>query len=646
MDDTALFARLLLAPLVGFAINGLRFRARGAVFSGLIGTAAAAASCGAAVILISRLFGTQAPKEISAEFFQWISVGSLQVSARFVLDPVSAIMVMVITGVGTLIHLFSIGYMAQDNRPAKYFAYLNLFLFSMLLLVLGDGLLTMFIGWEAVGLCSYLLIGFWFTDREKATAGMKAFITNRIGDAGFLLGLFIVFTTFGTLQFTEIIGRVPDVPEAGWTGPITLACLFLFLGAVGKSAQIPLYVWLPDAMAGPTPVSALIHAATMVTAGVYMVVRLSPLYLAAPNALHVVAVVGALTAVFAATIGLLQNDIKKILAYSTVSQLGYMFLACGVGAFGAALFHLMTHAFFKALMFLGAGSVIHAMNGEQDITKMGGLQKQLPLTHLTFVAGWLAISGIPPFAGFFSKDEILSWSFSSPLGHKGLWVAGIVGSICTAFYMTRLMALTFWGKSRVSTSVHPHESPLVMTLPLIVLAILSLVGGFVGIPHVIGSILPGHPGHGLASWLDGSVAAVAPGRGGGGGPLIEIALMGASVSLAALSGLLAFNFYVVAPDRPAKLGRRFAGIHRVVFHKYYVDEFYMRCLVNPTIQTSRALWSFVDLNFFDRVPTIASDLVRGVGAMARTLQSGNIQTYAMYVTLAIAAVLWVVFRFS
>ncbi|MDX9732456.1 MAG: NADH-quinone oxidoreductase subunit L, partial [Bdellovibrionales bacterium] len=394
MQAQLLFAILLLAPLVGFLINGLRWKSKNYMLSGSIATGAVGVSFLSAVLIVSKLFGEGAPQAITAEYFRWMMVGGLDVSVGFVIDHISAIMVLVVTGVGTLIHLFSIGYMSHDERPTKYFAYLNLFLFNMLLLILGENLLLMFVGWEGVGLCSYLLIGFWFSDKEKAAAGMKAFVTNRIGDAGFLLGIFTLFFVFGTVSFSEIVSKVAGMPiEVGWTGPLTLAGLFLFVGAAGKSAQIPLYVWLPDAMAGPTPVSALIHAATMVTAGVYMIVRLSPMFVLAPNALHVVAVIGALTAVFAATIGLAQFDIKKVLAYSTVSQLGFMFLACGVGAFGAAMFHLMTHAFFKALMFLGSGSVIHAMHEEQDIRKMGGLRKYLPITHATFFIGWIAIIG-------------------------------------------------------------------------------------------------------------------------------------------------------------------------------------------------------------------------------------------------------------
>lgn len=645
MNNSLLFAVLLLAPLAGFLFNGLRFKSKNYLLAGTVATLAAGVSFVCSLIMVSQLFGVDAPKQVSAQFFEWIQVDALNVTAGFVIDHISAIMVLVVTGVGTLIHMFSIGYMSHDERPSKYFAYLNLFLFNMLLLILGDNLLLMFVGWEGVGLCSYLLIGFWFTDKEKAAAGMKAFVTNRIGDAGFLLGIFMLFFTLGTVSFAEIIGRLPAIAEVGWTGPLTLACLFLFIGAAGKSAQIPLYVWLPDAMAGPTPVSALIHAATMVTAGVYMIVRLNPLFLLAPNALLVVAIVGAATAVFAATIGLTQWDIKKVLAYSTVSQLGYMFLACGVGAFGAAMFHLMTHAFFKALMFLGSGSVIHAMHEEQDIRKMGGLKKYLPITHLTFLMGWLAIIGMPPFSGFFSKDEILWQAYSSPLGNKALWAAGVFGAVCTAFYMTRLMALTFWGKSRVPANTHPHESPAVMWIPLAVLGVLSVVGGWIGIPHVLGELLPGHPSNWLEHWFEGFILKP-QGVGAHASAVLELGLMGISVSLAAISALVAFNFYVVSPEKPAAVVAKIQGLYNLVYNKYFVDEFYFARIINPLVNGSRALWSYVDVNFIDKTTYVVSDLVRGLGSAARTLQSGNLQQYAMYIAVGVAAVLWLIFQIS
>lgn len=628
---------LIFAPLLGFLINGFRFRSRHALLSGSIATGAVAISFIAALLLVFELVGLPGEQRaIVWKFADWIHLEQLAIDFSFVVDPISSIMILIITGIGTLIHLFSVGYMHEDEGVTKYFAYLNLFLFNMLLLVLGDNLLVMFVGWEGVGLCSYLLIGFWFKDVDKASAGMKAFITNRIGDAAFLLGMFILFTQFGTLQFSALNGMAPAAPELMWWSPITLATLMLFIGATGKSAQIPLYVWLPDAMAGPTPVSALIHAATMVTAGVYMIVRLNGLFIAAPNTLLVVAIIGALTAVMAASIGITQFDIKKVLAYSTVSQLGYMFLACGVGAFTAAIFHLMTHAFFKALMFLGSGSVIHGMHHEQDIRKMGGLAKKMPITHITFVLGWLAIIGVPPLAGFFSKDEILWMSFHSPLGHKGLWVLGVIGATMTAFYMTRLMALTFWGKSRVAKDVHPHESPWTMTVPLAVLAFLSVVGGWIGIPHVLGALLPGHPQNLLNNWLGASMRPI-PNLAEADASL-ELGLMGISVALASISAFIAYSWYLAKPEIPQRLQARFSGFHKLVYNKYFVDEFYFQSFIDPLVQLSRSIWLYVDINFIDRTTYVVSDLVKGGGQLVRKFQNGNIQQYALYISLGAAAV--------
>lgn len=631
MSEQQLIAILICAPLIGFLLNGLRFRSGNYLLAGIIATLASFISFVCASSLYVKLLGLpEAQRAIHAVFFPWIDIGTLHVNAGFVVDEISAVMILVITGVGTLIHLFSVGYMSHDTRPTKYFSYLNLFLFNMLLLVLGENLLVMFVGWEGVGLCSYLLIGFWFKDSEKAAAGMKAFVTNRIGDAGFLLGIFLLFATFNTLNFSDLAAAMAGNPEHGWLGPITLSCLFLFIGATGKSAQIPLYVWLPDAMAGPTPVSALIHAATMVTAGVYMIVRLNPVFMMAPNAMMVVAIVGALTALIAASIGLTQWDIKKILAYSTVSQLGYMFLGVGVGAFSAGMFHLVTHAFFKALMFLGSGSVIHAMHEEQDIRKMGALRKRMPITHLTFMMGWLAIIGIPPFAGFFSKDEILWQAYSSPQGHWLLWLAGVLGAAMTAFYMTRLMALTFWGKSRVSSSVHPHESPWTMTLPLVVLGVLSVIGGWMGVPHLMGEII-GVPNL-FESWLHPALTHVKE-VAEQGSHAIEWVMMLISVSVAAASAVLAYDFYILHPERPAQLVARIGFIYRLVFNKYWVDEFYFGRIINPIVELSRALWVYIDVNVIDRLTYLLADIVYGTGMNLRSYQSGNMQQYALYIAL-------------
>lgn len=640
MSATILISILLLSPLVGFFLNGFRWKSDNYLLAGIIATVAAGISFVASCLIASQIIAAHEPTSVAVTFFDWMTVASLKVSAGFVVDRISMIMILVVTGVGTLIHLFSVGYMSHDERPTKYFAYLNLFLFNMLLLVTGDNLLVMFVGWEGVGLCSYLLIGFWFTDREKAAAGMKAFVTNRIGDAGFLLGIFTLFFLFGTVNFSELVGLAPQTVAMTWSNPLTLACLFLFIGATGKSAQIPLYVWLPDAMAGPTPVSALIHAATMVTAGVYMIVRLNPIFLAAPLALEVVAIIGALTAVMAATIGLTQWDIKKILAYSTVSQLGYMFLACGVGAFGAAMFHLMTHAFFKALMFLGSGSVIHAMEGEQDVRKMGGLKKYLPITHWTFVLGWLAIIGMPPFAGFFSKDEILFQSFHSPLGHPVLWGAGVIGAACTAFYMTRLMCLTFWGKSRVPSEIHPHESPPSMAIPLVILGVLSVIGGWVGIPHVMGHWI--HVPNVLEHWFEGSIRT--PVGTEEASAMLEWGLMGISVSIALLSATAAAYCYLSRPERPGQIASRFQGAYTLIYNKYFVDEFYFGKIINPLVEGSRNLWAYVDVNFIDRTTYVISDAVKGLGSSAKTFQTGNIQQYALYIALGIASVIFYLMR--
>lgn len=639
MEQT-LISILILAPLVGFFINGLRWKSENVKLAGTIATSAMFVSFLSALTLVYKLIQLPAAeRQLTAHFFDWIHVGSFQANAAFIVDQISAIMILIITGVGSLIHLFSIGYMSHDKRPAKYFAFLNFFIFNMLLLVLGDNLLVMFVGWEGVGLASYLLIGFWFQDPEKAAAGMKAFITNRIGDAGFLLGIFTLFFYFGTVEFAELAARMPLEAETLWTGPITLACLFLFIGAMGKSAQIPLYVWLPDAMAGPTPVSALIHAATMVTAGVYMIVRLNAVYILAPNVMMIIAIVGALTALLAASIGMTQWDIKKVLAYSTVSQLGYMFLGVGVGAFMPALFHLMTHAFFKALMFLGSGSVIHAMNEEQDIRKMGNLKKFMPITHITFVIGWLAIIGMPPFSGFFSKDEILYYAFSSPHGSAFLWVVGVAGAVMTAFYMTRLMALVFWGKSRVPSDTHPHESPLTMTIPLIVLAVLSGVAGFLGIPHAIGDVF-GHLPNILEHWLDPRLVSLNMEQTS---KILDFSLMGISVGLAGISAAYAYDSYTKKPERIEKFTSRFPKLYQAVEGKFFVDEFYFGKIINPLISLSKDLWVYVDVNFIDKITYWSSDFVRSSADAFKSTQNGNMQSYAMYITVGVVVILSFIF---
>ena len=489
--------------------------------------------------------------------FPWVTAGGFSAPAAFQLDPLSSVMILVVTGVGFLIHVYSVGYMSHEKAFARYFVYLNLFTFAMLLLVLGNNFLIMFVGWEGVGLCSYLLIGYWYEKKSAADAGKKAFIVNRVGDFGFLVAIFLIFWTFGTVDYTEVFARIPGLAESGvlTTGIATAITLLLFVGATGKSAQIPLYVWLPDAMEGPTPVSALIHAATMVTAGVYMVARTSALFLLAPASMAVVAVVGAATAIFSATIGICQNDIKRVLAYSTVSQLGYMFLACGVGAFTAGIFHLMTHAFFKALLFLGSGSVIHALSGEQDMQKMGSLKKHLPVTFTTMFIATLAISGIPGLSGFFSKDEILWKSFSSGHGHVGLWLVGTAAAGITAFYMFRLIFLTFFGPSRMAPEVekHVHESPYSMTVPLMLLAVLSVAGGWIGIPEALG-------GHNyFEEWLAPVFGHAAEGAAHGGAhhsAALEYLLMAGSVGVALCGIGLAYYLYRVRTEKPKEIAGR------------------------------------------------------------------------------------------
>ncbi len=632
--EKTLLSILLLTPVIGFLINGIRFRSKNIKVAGSIGTGAALISFICSVALFFKV--KAAPDHmVLVKFFDWINIGSLNIAAEFLVDPISSIMILIITGVGTLIHLFSIGYMDHDERPAKYFSYLNFFLFNMLVLVLASSLPLMFVGWEGVGLCSYLLIGFWFTDKEKAAAGMKAFITNRIGDAGFLLGMFMLFYTFGTLSFGELNEMMPAIPEIGWAGPVTLACLFLFIGATGKSAQIPLYVWLPDAMAGPTPVSALIHAATMVTAGIYMIVRMSPVFMVAPNVMMVIATIGGLTAVLAAAVGLTQWDIKKVLAYSTVSQLGYMFLAVGTGAFIPGFFHLMTHAFFKALMFLGAGSIIHAMHHEQDMRKMGGLKKKMPITYWTFMFGWLAIIGMPPFAGFFSKDEILWLAWASPLGSKWLWALGMIGAAMTAFYMTRLMCLVFWGEE--TRSDHKvKESGLTMTFPLMVLGFLSATAGFLGIPHVISAVLPGHPPNILGDWLGHTVVHLDI----HGSAITEWLLMGWSVTVAGASALLAYYCYIKKITFVDKFTEQFKPLHQLVEKKYLVDELYQAKIITPLIGVSKILWSDIDVSFVDKCTHLLSRFAVSCGKGFRSFQNGNMQTYAFYMLLGSAVTLF------
>jgi len=607
-----------LATAAMMLLAGRRLK-NGAVSALCVGSVAVSFVFAAGAVL-QLLRADPAHRFVQIILFRWVPAGPIHTAAGnlvdlhadwgFLLDPLSSVMVLVVTGVGLLIHFYSIGYMRHEGGYYRFFGYMNLFMFSMLTLVLANNLLLLFVGWEGVGLCSYLLIGFYFLKKSAADAGKKAFIVNRIGDAGFLLGIFLIAVTLGTFRFTTV--GLPDPAEysgivqalaagieshalAYGAPALTAMALLLFVGAIGKSAQIPLYVWLPDAMEGPTPVSALIHAATMVTAGVYMVARMNALYQLAPVALEVVAVIGAATAIYAATMGLAQNDIKRVLAYSTISQLGYMFLALGVGAFAAGIFHLMTHAFFKALLFLGSGSVIHALSGEQDMRKMGALWTKIPVTAKTFLVAALAIAGIPPLAGFFSKDEILGKAFArSPV----LWLVGFVTAGLTAFYMFRLVNLTFFGKSRVDHEVehHIHESPRSMTLPLTILAVLSVIGGWLALPVLWGG------SNRFERFLDPVVAGVVPEAGvvlvGHQALAQEWLLIVASVAIAGFGIWVAIQFYLKKPETTDKLVASWPRLHRLVYRKYYVDEIYDAMFVNRTKDLGTAL-SVFDANVVD-----------------------------------------------
>ena len=728
-----------LLPALGAATNGLfgvRYFSR--QVAALVACATMAGALGVSLFAFWQLLGVDAGARVhDVVVATWIpriplqlangTIGSFQIPWGFRLDPLSAIMILVVTGIGFLIHVYSTAYMHDEPRGgyARFFCYLNLFCFFMLMLVLGSNFLVMFVGWEGVGLCSYLLIGYWYEKKSASDAGKKAFITNRVGDWGFVLGVFLIFMTFGSVDFRVVAQQAAAMPVEAQFGTLSLICLFLFVGATGKSAQIPLYVWLPDAMEGPTPVSALIHAATMVTAGVYMVGRNAVLFQHAPIVMQVVAVVGVLTALMAASIGLVQNDIKRVLAYSTVSQLGYMFMAMGVGAFSAGVFHLMTHAFFKALLFLCSGSVIHAMAGEQDMRRMGGLQKYMPVTYMTMMIGTLAIAGIPPLAGFFSKDEILLNAF---LSNKVIWVVAVVTALMTAFYMYRLMSLTFFGAYRgpawataghaaadhahdahhdqgaahghagtVDDAAHghghgawhgPHESPRAMTLPLMALAVGAIVAGLVGIPAVLGgnnaiehflepSFSAPVMAHAAAEPVDGRAFAAEPVAGGaehegasheGGAEAhhvsatAEVGLMAFSVAIGVIGIFMAYRFYVQYPGISEGLATRWAGAHRVLLNKYYVDELYDGTVISGTMASARGLWA-VDRNVVDgavngtgSVTVIASwfssltdrsvvdGLVNLVGRVIqemsfafRRVQTGLIQNYALLMLFGVFA---------
>ncbi len=672
-----------ILPFLGFLLNGTigRRLARPAVTGiALLFTAVPALLT---AWLWSTMLSPGAPEVLSVASRPWIAISGFQVNFAFTVDHLTLIMLAVVTGVGFLIHLYSAGYMAHEDGYWRFFAYLNLFMFFMLVLVLSSSFLLLFVGWEGVGLASYLLIGFYFKRDSAANAGKKAFIVNRIGDFGFLLAMFLMISRFGSLNFTDVFSAIASHPE--WQGGfLTAIALLLVLGATGKSAQIPLYVWLPDAMEGPTPVSALIHAATMVTAGIYMVARAHVLFDRSPYALGVVAIIGALTAIVAALIGVVQHDIKRVLAYSTVSQLGYMFLACGVAAYSAAIFHLLTHAFFKALLFLAAGSVIHALSGEQDMRVMGGLRKRIPVTFWTMTMGVVAIAGIPPLAGFFSKDEILYQTFASPnpLG-KLLWLVGLVTAGLTSFYMFRLWFKTFFGAERFdnaqighqthhirvyaddadaaavhsrhdtsSTLTSPrepehevtragvHESPWIMLAPLVILAILSVVGGWVGIPAALGG--SNHFEHFLepvfasTAALHGASAVNADAAPHG----LELTLAAVSVLVALLGLAVAYLFYYRKPGTAAALARRAPALYNLVENKFYVDELYHNFIVTPILAFTRLLlYGLVDRIIVSGGPATGAAATRGLGDLSRRIQSGNIRSYAGWLALGAAAVL-------
>jgi NADH-quinone oxidoreductase subunit L len=612
-------ALILLFPALGVVFN-LFFGARlGRSAVNIVGPGVMFVALGVATWAFVTLLAMPSGSALNTQLWGWIEAGRFHAELGLRLDALSGVMVMVVTGVGALIHLYSVGYMAHDEDYARFFTYMNLFALSMLILILADNLLMMFIGWEGVGLCSYLLIAFWYTNPQFAYNGRKAFVVNRIGDAGFLLGMFTLVGALGahgiwTLNF----GVMRDNAALIGGGAATAAAVLLFLGATGKSAQIPLYVWLPDAMVGPTPVSALIHAATMVTAGVYMIARLGFLYAIAPSALALVATVGALTALFAASIAIVQPDIKKVLAYSTISQLGYMFLGVGSGAYASGIFHLMTHAFFKGLLFLCAGSVIHAMSGEQDMNKMGALRRKLPITFWTMFIATLAIAAVPPFSGYFSKDLILEAAFDS--GHSWLWLIGVVTAGLTSFYMFRLIFMTFFGDSRVDAEVehHLHESPPVMTIPLILLAILATIGGWVN--------LPGH-----ILWGDAFVRFLTPSVGSF-KPVFEAspARLSGFASVASGFGILfAYMLYIRWPGIPFLLAWRLKGLYELLLNKYYIDEIYNFFVTRPLFWTSNnVLNKAIDTFVIDGAAEGAGLVVQTSGQVARRAETGNVQHYA------------------
>jgi NADH-quinone oxidoreductase subunit L len=678
-------ALIPLLPLAGFLVNAFLGKRLPKSVSGGVACLAMLAAFAVSVSAVLTMRGTP-DRAIEQTVFTWITSGDLNIGASFRVDPLSSVMILVITGIGSLIHIYSTAYMHEetDSEYARYFSYLNLFAAFMLVLVLGSNFPMLFVGWEGVGLCSYLLIGFWYRKQSATDAGKKAFIVNRVGDFAFILGSLLIFTHFGSLDFQEVASKASMLPvETSW-GVMSVATLLLFIGATGKSAQIPLYVWLPDAMEGPTPVSALIHAATMVTAGVYMIGRNAVLFTHAPETLQIVAVIGAATALFAGTIGLVQNDIKRVLAYSTVSQLGYMFLAMGVGAFSAGIFHLYTHAFFKALLFLGSGAVIHALHGEQDLRKMGGLKKDLPITYWTFLIGTVAIAGVPGLAGFFSKDEILGQTYAT--GHTTLWVIGILTAMLTATYMFRLVFMAFHGRYRGLSPAHHegdsphhadhghgagaghlHDAPPAMALALIVLAIGSVLAGYVGVPAALGGhneiehyLAPSFSAHHAEAAVVGpNFSSAERGAGGAhaegaagvgpnfssaeaheGGGLSETALMSVSI-LVAFAGIgIAWYFFLRNPASADAVAEAAGPVHTLLENKYYVDELYDATIVEPIVSVSRgALWKVVDATVIDGAVNGAGWVVNTSAGLLRRLQTGSVRVYAASILLGVVMVL-------
>jgi NADH-quinone oxidoreductase subunit L len=650
-----MLALIPLFPLLGFLVNTSLGRRLPKAISGGVACGVMVASFAVSAMAVWQLAGLPVEERaIEQTVYTWIASGDFVLDLTLRVDPLAAVMILVITGIGSLIHIYSTSYMHDETdwEYARYFSYLNLFAAFMLILVLGANFLVLFVGWEGVGLCSYLLIGFWFRKQSAADAGKKAFVVNRIGDYAFILGMLFLFTQFGTLDFQQLASAVAVMePETGVFGALSIATLLLFIGATGKSAQIPLYVWLPDAMEGPTPVSALIHAATMVTAGVYMIGRNAVLFSHAPETMLIVAIVGALTALMAGTIGLVQNDIKRVLAYSTVSQLGLMFLAMGMGAFGAGIFHLYTHAFFKALLFLGSGAVIHALHGEQDIRNMGGLKRYLPMTYWTFLIGSLAIAGVPFLSGFFSKDEILYETFLS--GHWILWMLGAITSLLTATYMFRLVFLTFHGERRApshdshstpSHHSHLHDAPPAMALPLIVLALGAVLAGYVGVPHALGGE------NRLATWLapsfappavaGGAEAAVEQGAAEEEHAALELTLMAVSSGIAILGIGIAAFIWLKRRDIADALARNHAGVYRWLLNTYYVDEAYDAAVVQPIrIGSQEGLWRGLDVQVVDGAVNGTGALVAAGSTVLRRLQTGSVRAYAGSMFIGVVVIL-------